>query len=133
MKETTYTFPKYLEWAANNITAKGGNVIIASQTPNNPYETGTFVQSAPRFVALAKLAASNAGVHYIDHNAYVNAAYKPLGAAAVDSFFPNDHTHTAPKGADLVSQAFVRALACSDFGLNKYVVNGTSTIEGKCL
>lgn len=133
MTETVYTFPQYLEWAAANITAKGAHVLISSQTPNNPDETGTFVDSPPRFVALAKTAATTSGVGYVDHNAYTYAAYKPLSVATVDSYFPNDHTHTSPEGAALVAQAFVRGLVCGSSGLKSYVVNSTSSIEGSCL
>lgn len=128
-----YTFPQYLEWASANITAKGAHVVISSQTPNNPDETGVFVASPPRFVALAELTAKVEKVDYVDHNAYTYAAYKPLSVAEVDSFFPMDHTHTAPKGADLVSQAFVRGLVCGNSTLKAYVLNSTASIEGNCL
>jgi len=131
-EETVYTFPQYLEWAAANITAKGANVIISSQTPNNPDETGTFVESAARFVAYAKTAASTADVDYVDHDVYAYAAYKALSVSAVDALFPNDHTHTSPEGAALMAQAFVRGLVCGDSALKQYVVNATSSIEGSC-
>ncbi|KAG9586023.1 putative rhamnogalacturonan acetylesterase, partial [Aureobasidium melanogenum] len=115
--EIVHTFPYYLEQAANSYVEKGAHVLISSQTPNNPDESGVFVSSTPRFVNLAKTAATIAKVDYIDHNAYTLAAYKDLSVKTVDGYFPNDHTHTAPKGADLVAQAFVRGLA----------------IEGACL
>ncbi|KAL1311788.1 hypothetical protein AAFC00_001871 [Neodothiora populina] len=131
--ETVYTFPKYLEWAAANLTAKGAHVIISSQTPNNPDETGVFVDSIPRFVGLAKTAATAAKVDYVDHNAYTFAAYKTKSVSTVNSYFPNDHTHTAPVAAALVAQTFVRGLVCGNSGLKSYVKNATSSIEGSCL
>ncbi|KAI5201019.1 carbohydrate esterase family 12 protein [Aureobasidium subglaciale EXF-2481] len=131
--ETVHTFPYYLEQAAKSYVAKGAHVIISSQTPNNPDESGVFVGTPPRFVALAKTAATNAKVDYVDHSAYSYAAYKPLPVSTVNSYFPNDHTHTAPKGADLVAQAFVRGLVCGGSLLSNYVKNATSSIEGSCL
>lgn len=131
--ETVHTFPYYLEQAAKSYVAQGAHVIISSQTPNNPDESGVFVSTPPRFVALAKTAATNAKVDYVDHNAYSFAAYKPLPVSTVNSYFPNDHTHTAPKGADLVAQAFVRGLVCGGSLLSNYVKNATASIEGSCL
>ncbi|CAD0084747.1 unnamed protein product [Aureobasidium vineae] len=131
--ETVHTFPYYLEQAAKSYVAKGAHVLISSQTPNNPDESGVFVSAPSRFVDLAKTAAANAKVDYVDHSAYALAAYKPLPVQTVDSYFPNDHTHTAPKGADLVAQAFVRGLVCGGSLLSNYVKNATSAIEGACL
>ncbi|KAJ9628581.1 Rhamnogalacturonan acetylesterase [Taxawa tesnikishii (nom. ined.)] len=131
--ETVHTFPWYLESAARNFTAKGATVIISSQTPNNPWESGSFVYSAPRFVEYAQLAANTSKVAYIDHFSYTNSFYQTRTAAQVDAWFPMDHTHTAPKGAALVAQAFVRGLVCGESKLKSYVVNATKTIEGHCL
>jgi rhamnogalacturonan acetylesterase len=72
-------------------------------------------------------------VDYVDHNAYSYAAYKPLSVKTVDGYFPNDHTHTSPKGANLVAQAFVRGLVCGGSLLGGYVKNDTAAIEGACL
>lgn len=91
------------------------------------------MSSTPRFVDLAKTAAKSAKVDYVDHNAYTLAAYKALPVKTVDGYFPNDHTHTAPKGADFVAQAFVRGLVCGGSLLSNYVKNATSAIEGACL
>lgn len=131
--ETVHTFPWYLEQAATSYLAKGAHVLISSQTPNNPDESGVFVSSTPRFVDLAKTAATNAKVDYIDHNAYTLAAYKALSVKTVDGYFPNEHTHTSPEGADLVAKAFVRALVCGGSLLGNYVRNDTKAIEGACL
>ncbi|KAG9672878.1 putative rhamnogalacturonan acetylesterase, partial [Aureobasidium melanogenum] len=131
--EIVNTFPFYLEQAANSYIKKGAHVLISSQTPNNPDESGVFVSSTPRFVDLAKAAATNAKVDFVDHNEYTLAAYKALSVKIVDGYFPNDHTHTAPKGADLVAQAFVRGLVCGGSLLGNYVRNDTKAIEGNCL
>jgi rhamnogalacturonan acetylesterase len=131
--ELVHTFPYYLTQAAKSFVSKGAHVLISSQTPNNPDESGIFTSGPSRFVDLAKMAAKNAKVDYIDHNAYSYAAYKALSVKTVDGYFPNDHTHTSPKGADLVAQAFVRGVVCGGSLLGGYVKNDTTAIEGACL
>lgn len=129
--ETVLTFPKYLENAANAITAKGASVVISSQTPNNPYESGSFQYSGSRFVDMAKLAADNAGVDYVDHGQYTANAFEASGASTVNAYFPNDHTHTSNAGALAVADAFVRGVLCGDNALKQYVSN--TGVPGSCV
>jgi len=131
--ELVHTFPYYLTQAATSFVSKGAHVLISSQTPNNPDESGVFVSSPSRFVSLAKTAATNAKVDFVDHSAYSYAAYKALPVSVVDSYFPNDHTHTSPQGAELVAKAFVNGLVCGGSLLGGYVKNDTAVIEGACL
>ncbi|PKX88726.1 rhamnogalacturonan acetylesterase RgaE [Aspergillus novofumigatus IBT 16806] len=131
VQETVLTFPKYLENAAQLFLSKQAKVLIASQTPNNPWETGTFSYTPSRFVELAKLAAQKAGVGYVDHGAYVADMFKSLGKTTVDSYFPNDHTHTSAKGAEVVAHAFLKGVVCS--GANLKEVLTTTDFSGRCL
>jgi rhamnogalacturonan acetylesterase len=107
--------------------AKGATVVLSSQTPNNLWETGTFAaNAAPRFVGYQKTASSAlggaaAGVAFVDHFQAQANAYARLGAEAVGAFYPNDHTHTTPDGAELAAQAFVQAVAEG--------MNGTSSLQ----
>ena len=52
---------------------------------------------------------------------------KALGKETVDEFHPNDHTHTSPTGADVVSKAFVKCVVCRNILLKNYVKNEMST------
>ena len=110
---------------------KGAKVVISSQTPNNPWESGEFEYSPSRFVGYAQLAAEAVGVDYVDHGAYVADVFERLGRDAVDAFFPLDHTHTSPEGADVVAGAFVEGLVCGGVGLAE-VVSGKD-VGGDCL
>jgi rhamnogalacturonan acetylesterase len=125
------TGDEYLENAASTFKAKGANVLISSQTPNNPWETGTFTYSPSRFVGYAELAAQTAGVSYVDHGAYVADIFESLGADVVDAYFPLDHTHTSPAGASVVAQAFFKAVVCGGVGLESLL--NTESFEGECL
>lgn len=128
--ETVLTFPAYLENAASMFTAKGAQVLISSQTPNNPWETGTFSYSPSRFVEYAQLAAETAGVAYVDHGAYVANIFESLGANVVDAYFPLDHTHTSPEGALVVAQAFFKAVVCGRVALEGAL---NTDFPGECL
>lgn len=112
--ETVYTFNYYVEKAARTFIAKGAEVIVSSQTPNNVWEGGRFNGAPSRFVAYAASAAKNVGApgsSFVDHfQATVNMMAK-LGNAKTNALFPRDHTHTSPEGGDLVAQAFVQAVA----------------------
>lgn len=129
--ETVLTFPAYWENAANMFTAKSARVLISSQTPNNPWETGAFSYSPSRFVGYAQLAAETAGVAYVDHGAYVANIFESLGADVVDAYFPLDHTHTSPGGALVVAQAFFKAVVCGGVALESAL--NTTGFPGECL
>ncbi|KAF4548164.1 Rhamnogalacturonan acetylesterase [Elsinoe fawcettii] len=131
VKETVLTFNAYIENAAKALTAKGVTVILSSQTPNNPVESGSFSYAPSRFVGYMKLAADRTKLVYVDHGNYTAQAYKKLSVATVNSYFPREHTHTSPAGADVVSKAFVKGLSCGSSPLKQYIKN--STLPGACL
>jgi rhamnogalacturonan acetylesterase len=41
---------------------------------------------------------------------YTAALWQRQGSATVNSYFPVDHTHTSPEGANTVARAFILAL-----------------------
>ncbi|KAF2133347.1 carbohydrate esterase family 12 protein, partial [Dothidotthia symphoricarpi CBS 119687] len=133
---TVYTYPFYLLQAGKALVAKGAKVIYSSPTPNNPWETGSFVYSESRFYGYAEKVASQIGANamYVNHGAYVASIFESMGKTKVDALFPADHTHTSPQGADIVHKAFVKALQCDGAGfLQGFVKNATASIEGTCL
>lgn len=119
---TVYTFVYYVSEAAKAIVAKGATVVLSSQTPNNPWETGSFVYSAPRFVGYQKAAAAlfSTGVSFVDHFNAADQMYQQLGDEAVTAYYPSDHTHTSPEGADKVAQAFAQAIATAENGTTSF-------------
>ncbi|CAI4212314.1 unnamed protein product [Parascedosporium putredinis] len=124
--ETVHTFPWYLKQASTKFLAKGAKVILSETTPNNPWEGGSFSWGPSRFfyytwLASAQLGGPDAGA----------------GAAVVNAGFPQDHTHTGPAMADMVSQSFVLGLACGTSALASNVKNSTadltSGVLGPCI
>ncbi|PPQ84910.1 hypothetical protein CVT25_004578 [Psilocybe cyanescens] len=49
--------------------------------------------------------------------------YNSLGQNTVNTYFPNDHTHTSAAGANVVAQAFVKGLACGGSPLSQRLSN----------
>jgi len=116
------TYEAYLVNAAKKFTNLGAKVLISSATPNNLWESGTFGYTPDRFSGYAVDAAAEAGVVYVNHQQAVADTYEALGYDAVSAFYPNDHTHTSPAGADAVTAAFVDALRDTDSELVGYLV-----------
>ena len=107
-----HSFAYYIENAINPIKAKGGIPIISSVTPDNIWSNGK-ISGGGRFVTYAQSIGRNESIIFVDHNAYTAQAYNALGETATTAFYPNDHLHTSPAGANVVAQAFVRGLLCS--------------------
>ncbi|KAK7058415.1 hypothetical protein VNI00_002049 [Paramarasmius palmivorus] len=127
-----HTYPYYIQNAVNAFKAKGAIPIVSSQTPSN-YWTGNSISAGPRFVEYAKTSASRTGASYIDHYAYVAQAYNRIGQSTVNTYFPNDQTHTSPTAANVVAQAFVRGLLCSSNNLKSKVNSAGQSVPNGCL
>lgn len=117
------------------MTAKGAHVVVASPTPNNLWETGTFSYTAPRFTGYCRTVVSSLGnlAAFVDHGQYVANQFKTLGATVVNSYYPNDHTHTSPAGANTIAGQFMKGLMCGGSALSAYSKNSTSSIAGNCI
>jgi rhamnogalacturonan acetylesterase len=128
------TYPAYLKNAAALFTKLGARVVIASPTPDNPWEGGKFAYSSPRFTTYSNsTAALFEQANFVDHGTFVANTFQKLGGTAVDKFYTKDHTHTSPAGADVVAKAFVKGLLCSQSALAGYVKNATTSVGGSCL
>lgn len=127
-----HSYAYYVQNAVTSLLSKGAIPIISSVTPDNIWSNGV-VAAGGRFVGYASDAASRTGVTYIDHSDYVAQAYNKLGQTTVTTYFPNDHTHTSPTGANVVAQAFVRGLLCSSNALKSKVNALGQAVPNGCL
>jgi len=132
---TVYTYVEYLTNATERMIAKGAQVIISSPTPDNACETGTCSYTPSRFTDYGKIVVENSGSQssFVDHGQYVGNRYIALGVTVVDSYYPVDHTHTSPAGADVVAGQFVKGILCSKSPLATYVKNTTASVAGSCI
>jgi rhamnogalacturonan acetylesterase len=129
------TYVTYLTNAAKAIIANGANVIISSPTPDNTCESGTCTYSPSRFTGYCKIVIQNAGAKasFVDHGQYVANEFAKLGADVVNGYYPIDHTHTSPTGANVVAAQFVKVVLCANDSFATHVKNTTASIDGKCL
>ncbi len=125
-----HTFPFYIQNAVTALKTKGAVPIVSSQTPSNDWSNGQII-AGPRFVGYAQTAASRTAATYIDHYAYVAQAYDRLGQTTTTAFYPVDHTHTTPAGANVVAQTFVRAVLCSNNTLTSRVNSAGRGVPSK--
>lgn len=109
--EVFHTFFKYMEDAAKAFKDAGTHVIIASQTPANPFRDRT--GATPVYALYAKAVAEKTGVAFLDHFSLTRDEYLRLGAAVVNSMLPSDGIHTTLAGAEIVANSFVRGVLCS--------------------
>jgi rhamnogalacturonan acetylesterase len=125
-----HTFVYYIENAVNSLKAKGAIPIVSSQTPDNIWANGVIAPPS-RFVGYASEITSATGVTYVDHFDYVAKAYDALGETETTTFYPIDHTHTSPAGANVVAQAFVRGLLCTSSTLKRSVNSAGNAVPSK--
>jgi rhamnogalacturonan acetylesterase len=115
------TFPAYLISAGKMMASRGAKVVFSSMTPNNIWE-GNGAYSPSRFTDYAKQAAKAvSGATFVDHGKAVANAYKKLGKSATNALYPQDHTHTSPRGAKVVADAFVSEVLAGKYPLAQYV------------
>jgi len=128
-----HSFNYYIQNAVTNFTSRGANVIVSSLTPDDDWVNGTMSLTGPRFQGYAQLAASRTGVAYVDHYSYTAQAFNALGQTTVMTYFPNDHLHTSPTGANVVAEAFVRGLVCGGTLLSTHVNSAGKAVPNGCL
>lgn len=128
-----HTFNYYVQNAVNSLKAKGAIPIVSSQTPDNIWSSATTMSGPSRFVGYAQIAASQTSTTYVNHFNYVVQAYQKLGQTQVTTFYPNDHTHTSPTGANIVAQTFVKGLACTNSALASKLSASGKSVPGNCI
>ncbi|KAJ4425233.1 hypothetical protein N0V82_000043 [Gnomoniopsis sp. IMI 355080] len=138
VNETIYTFDATLEWASDLYLAKGAKVILSSQTPDNTWETGTYVYAPNRFeyyawYATQVLGGPSKGVYFVSHGDYTGQLEDNLGDTVTNENYPLDHTHTAPYLANLVAGAFVLGIKCGTSALGAAAINSTASLESTVL
>ncbi|CAK5278917.1 unnamed protein product [Mycena citricolor] len=129
-----HTFNYYMTNATKAFQAKGAHVILASQTPDDYWNSAnTAIGPPPRFVPYMKEVAGNTTASYVDHYAYVAQAYGKIGQKTVVTYFPQDHTHTSVAGATVVAEAFVRGLLCGSSTLKTHVNAAGKAVPNGCI
>ncbi len=109
--EVVHTFGWYTRQFIRQTKAKGATPIILSPTPNNVWDNGRIDRGFGHYTEWAEqVAASEQRTDFIDVNAIISDEFERLGPEKVATFFPGDHTHTSPEGAEVNATCVVAGL-----------------------
>lgn len=108
--ETVHTYGWYLRRYITDAKAKGATPIVLSPVPRNIWSGGKVARANNDYGKWAAAAAQAEGVGFIDLNGTIAKHYEDLGEDKVKAFFPQDHTHTNPDGAQLNAASVVEGL-----------------------
>ncbi|HWC96419.1 MAG TPA: rhamnogalacturonan acetylesterase [Candidatus Sulfopaludibacter sp.] len=108
--ETVHTFGWYLRKFIADTKAKGATPILLSPTVRNIW-TGVHVErQMGHFAEWTQEVAKAENLTFLDESNAIADAYEKLGPEKVKAYFPADHTHTSPEGADLNASIVVATL-----------------------
>ena len=109
-RETVRTFGWYMRKYIADAKSAGALPIVLSPTVRNIWTDGKVERGLGSFRAWSQEIARTAAVAFIDVTSAIADRYESMGEAQVKSFFPEDHTHTSPAGADLNASLVVACL-----------------------
>jgi rhamnogalacturonan acetylesterase len=139
--KTVKTFETYMTEAGKLFVEKGAKVVMSSATPNNLWEAKSGEEKCRqktmhpytpnKLPEYGRNAAKALGANgfYVDHGLYTAKAYEAKGCAAVNSYYPVDHTHTNNRGAQVVAETFAKAVVCAKIPLAEHIKKGG---QGSC-
>ena len=121
--EVVHSYGWYIRKFIRDAKAKGATPIVLSMIPRNEFRDGKVLRADKDYGLWAKQVADEEGVPFIDLNAITADKYDKLGPDETKKFFPGDHTHTNPAGADINAQSVVEGLRMQkNITLNKYLL-----------
>jgi lysophospholipase L1-like esterase len=109
-QETVYTYGHYMRQMIAETKAAGANPVVLSLTVRNIWKDGKVERGSGQFGAWSAEIAKAEGVPFIDVTNAIADQYEKMGEAKVKLWFPEDHTHTSPEGADFNASLVVAAL-----------------------
>ena len=122
--EVVHTYGWYIKKFITDVREKGGIPIVLSMIPRNEFRDGKVQRANNDYGKWAKEVAEANGAFFIDLNAITADKYDKLGPDEVKKFFPGDHTHTNPEGAEVNAQSVIEGLRMQkNISLNNYLLN----------
>ena len=109
-QETVYTFGHYMRQMIGETKAAGALPVVLSLTVRNIWKEGKVERGNGQFSQWSAAVARAAGVPFADVTNAIADQYDKLGEVKVKAWFPEDHTHTSPEGADFTASLVVGAL-----------------------
>jgi lysophospholipase L1-like esterase len=109
-QETVYTFGHYMRRMIDAAKASGAFPVVLSLTVRNIWKDGKVERANGQFSKWSAEIAKAAGVPFVDVTSAIADQYDKLGEVKVKQWFPEDHTHTSPEGADFTASLVVAGL-----------------------
>jgi len=127
-QETVHTYGWYLRKYIADTKAKGATPIVLSPVPRNDWKDGKVLRASNEYGKWAAESAKTENVPFVDLNEIVAAHYDQLGQEKVKTFFPFEHTHTNPAGAQLNAKSVVEGIeGLPDCPLKNFISPGAAT------
>ncbi len=108
--ETVYTFGHYMRRYIADTKSKGATPIVVSLTIRNIWTNGAVERCSGNYCKWSAQIAKDAGIQFLDLSDALADRYDALGPDKVAKFFPVDHTHTSPEGAEFVASVVVSTI-----------------------
>jgi len=108
--EVVHTYGWYMRKMVADTRAKGATPIILSLTVRNEWRDGKVERHNGPWRKFSAEIAHASGFAFLDLTRLIADEYQRLGATKVATFFPKDHTHTGPEGAELNASLVVAGL-----------------------
>jgi lysophospholipase L1-like esterase len=120
--ETVNTYGAYLRKFIREAKAKGATPVVCSMIPRNEWKDNKVQRADQDFGKWAAEVAQQEGVAFINLNDITARKYEKIGPDETKKFFPGDHTHTNPAGAQVNAESVVDGIrADKKLALNKYL------------
>jgi len=108
--ERVGTFGWYVGRMISETQARGATPIVLSPTVRSLWRDGRVERGPGRYRAWSRELARRQHAAFVDVTRLVADLYQQRGDAAVQAYFPQDHTHTNAAGADLTAALVVAGL-----------------------
>ena len=109
-KETVYTFGHYMRQMIAETKAAGAQPVVLGLTVRSIWKEGKVERANGQFSQWSAAIAKAAGFPFVDLTNAIADQYDKLGEEKVKPWFPEDHTHTSPEGAEFTASLVVAGL-----------------------
>ncbi|MGQ8338469.1 GDSL-type esterase/lipase family protein [Sunxiuqinia sp. A32] len=126
-KEIIHTYGWYMKNYITEAKAKGVNVILLSQVPENKWASQKDELMSSNYISWLREIAKNENVVFFDLNQAIALEYDVMGSNIVSQFYTNDDVHTNAKGAKLNALILAKEFK----GLNSCALSGYVELKNK--
>src|SRR5258708_8695665 len=108
--EMVHSYGWYMRKFIADTRAKGATPILLSLTVRNIWKDGKVERGSGQYGKWTAELAQSEDIAFFDLTNSIADTYEKMGEEKVKTFFPGDHTHTSPEGADLNASLVVKGL-----------------------